>query len=187
MLLDAWPRTEALLAIVPRHPQRFEEVTRLMAARFGTGLVRRSGLGEGDDGAGQAFATRLASAGTLGLLGDSMGEMPAYYAMADVAILGGSLAPFGGQNLIEACALGVPVVLGPHTFNFAEAAEQAIEAGAALRVADAAQAVATALEIAGDAPRRARMGERALAFAGAHRGASERILARLLPLVDAAA
>ncbi len=187
MLLDAWPRTEALLAIVPRHPQRFEEVARLMAARFGTGLVRRSGLGEGDDGAGQAFATRLASAGTLGLLGDSMGEMPAYYAMADVAILGGSLAPFGGQNLIEACALGVPVVLGPHTFNFAEAAEQAIEAGAALRVADAAQAVATALEIAGDAPRRARMGERALAFAGAHRGASERILARLLPLVDAAA
>src|SRR5690606_12140720 len=132
---------------------------------------RRSGLGEGDDGAGQAFATRLASAGTLGLLAGSMGEMPAYYPMADVAILGGSLAPFGGQNLIEACPHGLPVVLVPLTFHFAEAA----------------QAVATALEIAGDAPRRARMGERALAFAGAHRGASERILARLLPLVDAAA
>jgi 3-deoxy-D-manno-octulosonic-acid transferase len=181
-LLDAWPRSDALLAIVPRHPQRFEEVARLMAARFGSGVVRRSQL-EGRDTAG-GIPVRLADHSTLALLGDSMGEMPAYYAMADVAILGGSLAPFGGQNLIEACALGVPVVLGPHTFNFTEAAEQAIEAGAAMRVADAAEAVAVALEIAGDAQRRARMGERALEFAGAHRGASDRILERLLPLVD---
>lgn len=185
LLLDAWPRTDALLAIVPRHPQRFEEVARLMGARFGAGLLRRSAR-EGTGEPGERLATSLAAGTTLALLGDSMGEMPAYYALADVAILGGSLAPFGGQNLIEACALGVPVVLGPHTFNFAEAAEQAIEAGAALRVADAGEAARVALGIAMDADRRARMGERALAFAGAHRGASERILERLLPLVDAA-
>lgn len=201
LLLDAWPRTDALLSIVPRHPQRFEEVARLMERRFGPAFARRS-AGEGADagrgadpdrggdtgaaanlgtGMGAVMAGRSAAA----LLGDSMGEMPAYYAMADVAILGGSLEPFGGQNLIEACALGVPVVMGPHTFNFAQAAEQAIEAGAALRVADPAEAVRVALEIAGDASRRQHMSEQALAFAGAHRGASERILARLLPLLGA--
>ncbi len=174
LLLDAWPATDARLAIVPRHPQRFEEVAKLMDGRFGAAFARRS-AGEGMDW----------GVGGDALLGDSMGEMPAYYAMADVAILGGSLEPFGGQNLIEACALGVPVVMGPHTFNFAQAAEQAIEAGAALRVADAGEAVRVALEIAGDAQRRKRMSEQALAFAGAHRGASERILVRLLPLVDA--
>ncbi|MEB2319612.1 MAG: 3-deoxy-D-manno-octulosonic acid transferase [Pseudomonadota bacterium] len=175
LLLDAWPRTDTLLAIVPRHPQRFEEVAGLMQRRFGAGFARRSAGQGADRGAGQGVASAL--------LGDSMGEMPAYYAMADVAILGGSLEPFGGQNLIEACALGVPVVLGPHTFNFAQAAEQAIEAGAALRVADAGEAVRAALEIAGDPVRRKRMSAQALAFAGAHRGASERILAQLLPLV----
>ena len=185
LLLDAWPRTDALLAIVPRHPQRFDEVARLMGARFGAGIVRRSAQ-EDAPAAGAGLARSLAARSTVALLGDSMGEMPAYYAMADVAILGGSLAPFGGQNLIEACALGVPVVLGPHTFNFAEAAEQAIEAGAALRVGDAAEAVRVALEIATDSQRRSRMAESALAFAGAHRGASERILGRLLPLLDAA-
>lgn len=173
LLLDAWPGTDTLLAIVPRHPQRFEEVARLMSRRFGAALVRRS-AGERPE---------LAAGSPAGLLGDSMGEMPAYYAMADVAILGGSLEPFGGQNLIEACALGVPVVLGPHTFNFAQAAEQAIEAGAALRVADAGEAVRVALAIAGDPGKRDEMSARALAFAGTHRGASERILAQLLPLV----
>src|SRR5690606_10326324 len=143
-----------------------------------------AGIANRNNAAGPAAP--MASGAAAALLGDSMGEMPAYYAMADVAILGGSLQPFGGQNLIEACALGVPVVLGPHTFNFAQAAEQAIEAGAALRVVDAADAVRLALEIAADPRRRAAMSARALAFASAHRGASDRILARLLPLLEAA-
>lgn len=176
LVLDAWPGDAgAVLAIVPRHPQRFEEVARLMAARFGTErLVRRSA---------SAGAFALAPE-VRAVLGDSMGEMPAWYALADVAILGGSLAPFGGQNLIEACGVGVPVVLGPHTFNFAEAAEQALAAGAAVRVDDAGQAVAVALSIAGDPVRRERMSACALAFARAHRGATGRIIDALLPLLD---
>lgn len=197
LLLDAWPRTDALLAIVPRHPQRFEEVARLMERRFEGAIVRRSAAvaANGGETAGSAAVADFDGAGTApmapraaaAVLGDSMGEMPAYYAMADVAILGGSLQPFGGQNLIEASAVGVPVVLGPHTFNFEQAAGQAIEAGAALRVADAAEAVRVALEIAGDPQRRARMSEQALAFADAHRGANERILSQLLPLLGPAA
>ena len=71
------------------------------------------------------------------LLGDSMGEMFAYYAACDCAFIGGSLLPLGGQNLIEACALGKPVLVGQHTFNFAQATEEAIAAGGALRVRDA--------------------------------------------------
>ena len=77
-------------------------------------------------------------------LGDSLGEMSAYYALADVALLGGSFAPLGGQNLIEAAACGCPVVMGPHTFNFAQAAELAEAAGAARRVGDMAAGVAAA-------------------------------------------
>src|SRR5690606_29708198 len=141
-----------------------------------------AGIANRNNAAGPAAP--MASGAAAALLGDSMGEMPAYYAMADVAILGGSLQPFGGQNLIEACAVGVPVVLGPHTFNFAEAAEQAVAAGAALRVADAGEAVRVALEITADPGRHSRMSEKAFAFAGAHRGASERILAQLLALLD---
>jgi 3-deoxy-D-manno-octulosonic-acid transferase len=174
-ILDAWPDTDALLAIVPRHPQRFDEVHRTMARRFGARLARRST--GGTDGPGAS------SDGCDALLGDSMGEMYAYYAMADVAILGGSLAPFGGQNLIEACAVGVPVVIGPHTYNFADAAERAIDAGAAIRVGDAKAAIAAALAIAGDPARRDRMRESALSFAAAHRGATARTVARLAPLL----
>jgi len=77
--------------------------------------------------------------------------MLAYYAAADVAIIGGSFLPFGGQNLIEACALGRPVIVGPHTYNFDEAARGAIAAGAALRVADAVQALAEAKRLTADA------------------------------------
>ena len=73
-----------------------------------------------------------------------MGEMPLYYSMADIVLMGGSFAPLGGQNLIEACACGCPVLLGPHTFNFAQASEQAIASGAAQRCIDITQAIATA-------------------------------------------
>jgi 3-deoxy-D-manno-octulosonic-acid transferase len=102
-----------------------------------------------------------------------MGEMLAYYEAADVVIMGGSLLPFGGQNLIEPCALGRPVIVGPHTYNFSEAAEGAIAAGAALRVQDAGEALRAAAGI--DAARRKDMGERASAFVAAHRGAVKRL------------
>ena len=107
--------------LVPRHPQRFDEVAALVA-QAGLHGSRRSAWSD---------APRPADV----WIGDSLGEMALYYALADVALLGGSFAPLGGQNLIEAAACGCPVVMGPHTFNFAEAAQLAQGAGAALRVA----------------------------------------------------
>jgi 3-deoxy-D-manno-octulosonic-acid transferase len=111
------------------------------------------------------------------VLGDSMGEMFAYYAASDVAFIGGSLLPYGGQNLIEACAVGVPVLVGPHTFNFEEAARQAVACGAARRVATAKALVAEAARLLADAPARKTMGEAGRAFAALHRGATARTLA----------
>jgi 3-deoxy-D-manno-octulosonic-acid transferase len=98
--------------------------------------------------------------------------MAQYYGLAHVAMLGGSFAPLGGQNLIEAAACGCPVVMGPHTFNFAEAAELACNAGAAQRVADMTAGVAAAQALASDATAQAAACERATAFAAAHRGAA---------------
>jgi len=167
-----WP---PLLVIVPRHPQRFGDVARAIAAR-GLKLVRRSHWGERKPPSSDRDADVL--------LGDSMGEMFAYYAMADAAIIGGSLLPFGGQNLIEACAAGVPVVVGPHMFNFESATDQAIAEDAALRAPDAASALRTAVAIVADPVRRETMGERALAFAVRHRGATARTMGALTKLID---
>lgn len=174
LILDAWLRAAdkpagALLAIVPRHPQRFDEVEKLAAAR-GLKVARRSRLEAGVEDAEV-------------LLGDSMGEMFAYYAACDCAFIGGSLMPLGGQNLIEACALGKPVLVGEHTFNFAQATEEAVADGAALRVPDADALMAAALRLLEDAPARTRMGERALAFAGRHRGATLRTVELLRRLI----
>jgi 3-deoxy-D-manno-octulosonic-acid transferase len=169
---------ERVLAIfVPRHPQRFDEIAALLAAG-GRQVVRRS-------------AQATWSAVTVGegavVLGDSMGELAMYYAACDVAYVGGSLLPLGGQNLIEACAVGTPVVVGPYTFNFAQATDDAVAAGAALRAVDAAGAVAAMHAIAADPARRAQMSEAALQFARQHRGATARAVARIAPLVEAAA
>ncbi len=98
------------------------------------------------------------------MLGDSMGEIPAYCAASDVAFIGGSLLPLGGQNLIEALAVGTPVVVGPHTFNFADATAGAIAAGAAMRVADAAALIGALAALLDDPPRRHQMGEAARAL-----------------------
>lgn len=165
LLLDAVQRAglrDALLVIVPRHPQRFDEVAALIAAH-GLRFQRRS--------AGDATAAETAV-----LLGDSMGEMFMYYAACDVVLMGGSFLPFGAHSLIEPCALGRPVIIGPSTYNFAEAAEAAVTAGAALRVDVPAEAMALALELVADAARRQRMAEAGLAFTAAHRGATQRVL-----------
>jgi 3-deoxy-D-manno-octulosonic-acid transferase len=82
-------------------------------------------------------ANEVIQPNTQVVLGDSMGEMFAYYAACDIAFIGGSLLPFGAQNLIEACAVGKPVLIGPHTYNFAQATELAVSSGAAIRVSDA--------------------------------------------------
>ncbi|MCM2566988.1 lipid IV(A) 3-deoxy-D-manno-octulosonic acid transferase [Janthinobacterium kumbetense] len=178
LILDAYTRASlpanALLLIVPRHPQRFDEVEKLIAAQ-GLAVQRRSGLGQ--DG--------IVAAGTQVLLGDSMGEMFAYYAACDCAFVGGSLLPLGGQNLIEPAALGKPVLIGPHTFNFALVTEQAIAAGGAALVADADALMAQAAALLQDPARLAAMGEKALAFASQHRGATPRTIAAIQPLLPA--
>jgi 3-deoxy-D-manno-octulosonic-acid transferase len=170
LLLDAFARlghADALLVLVPRHPQRFDEVARLAAAR-GLEVARRSGE------AAVAREVRV-------VVGDSMGEMLAYYAAADVVIMGGSLLAFGGQNLIEACAAGRPVIVGPHTYNFEEESEGAIAAGAALRVADADGALREAARLSTDRERREAMGAKAREFVAAHRGAVDRLMDWLEP------
>lgn len=174
LILDAWMRHAgkpdgALLAIVPRHPQRFDEVAKMVEAR-GLRLCRRSRL-QGSVGDADV------------LLGDSMGEMFAYYAACDCAFIGGSLMPLGGQNLIEACALGKPVLVGEHTFNFADATSDAIASGGALRVESAAAMVAEATCLLRDRAARAEMGANALAFAGRHRGATLRTVELLRQIV----
>jgi 3-deoxy-D-manno-octulosonic-acid transferase len=169
LILEAWralaPR-EALLVIVPRHPQRFDEVAALIE-RHGLTYVRRS-------------RELQVLPDTQVVLGDSMGEMTAYYASCDIALIGGSLLPFGGQNLIEACAVGRPVLLGHHTFNFSDAAAQALQAGAALERADAAALLRAACELWANGTALRRMSERALTFSRAHRGATERVLRAVL-------
>jgi 3-deoxy-D-manno-octulosonic-acid transferase len=162
-----------LIVLVPRHQRRFEEVAAL-AQRMGFAMARRS-LGEAPRRDRRLY------------LGDTMGEMDFYYALCDVAVIGGSFEPLGGQNLIEACAAGVPVVTGPHMFNFADVTRLALEAQAAIQSADAAGAVRAARALLADAERRARMGSAGKRLCAEHRGAAERHLAVCRALLTASA
>jgi len=173
MLLDALADLDpaTLVVLVPRHPQRFDEVHALARAR-GWAVARRS-AGE-RPGAGRSL-----------VLGDTMGEMAFYYGLADVAVIGGSFGGTGGQNLIEACACGAPVVIGPSVFNFSEATRLAVAAGAALQLPDAAQAVQSARRILGDASMRERMAAAGRALCAQHRGAAARHVGVALELLDA--
>ncbi len=160
--------------IVPRHPQRFDEVAALIEAQ-GLRCVRRS--------AWPNDAPPAASANTV-WLGDSMGEMSWYYALSDAALMGGSFQPLGGQNLIEACAVGCPVVLGPSTFNFAEPAQAAIGAGAAVQVNDLAAAVQQAVHwCVSDRAARDAAATAAAALCETHRGATQRTVAAVARLL----
>ncbi len=147
--------------IVPRHPQRFDAVADLLQSA-GLSVARRS-----VDGAQFSVADVW--------LGDTLGEMAFYYGLADVALLGGSFAPLGGQNLIEAAACRCPVVMGPHTFNFAQAAEMAQGAGAALVRPDLASAIQAALQLLQDKVALEAASSAAWAFAQTHRGAALRL------------
>lgn len=147
---------EALILVVPRHPRRFDEVAQWAQSR----RSRQPQPAPGD---------RVH-------LGDTMGEMNFYYGACDVAVIGGSFAPLGGQNLIEALAVGAPVIVGPHMFNFAEATELALKAGAAVQVADAGAAMGEAAVLLEDEQRRRRMSEAGKALCAAHRGATARHL-----------
>jgi len=176
MLLAAWARHAApgaLLLIVPRHPQRFDEIAALVQAA-GLSLARRSSW--------RATPSPEALIAQV-WLGDSMREMALYYAASNVALLGGSFAPLGGHNLIEAAACGCPLVMGPSTFNFSDAAELSLESGASLRVADMDAAVVEAQALLRDSGRLGRLSTNALRFAAQHRGAAARMAERIAQLL----
>jgi 3-deoxy-D-manno-octulosonic-acid transferase len=178
IILDAWQRflesypqlkPSARLIIVPRHPERFDQVAELIRARLP--MVRKS----------QVTPNEMADALRDGavVLGDTMGQMTFYYAICDVVMMGGSFAPLGGQNFIEACAMGRPILLGQHTFNFQQAAIDAIEMGAALRVLDEDQLIHAMDQLMRDLTLFERMSASALDYSLAHAGAIDRVLQQL--------
>jgi 3-deoxy-D-manno-octulosonic-acid transferase len=166
---------DLLVVIVPRHPQRFDAVADLIAAYPTLAMRRRSSMNDADELPG---SIRI-------LLGDTMGQMFAYYTACDVAFIGGSLLPLGGQNLIEAATVGKPILIGPYTFNFAQSTEDAIAAGGALRVENASAMLQSALGLFNDSRQRAGMGEAAQQFARQHQGATKWTLRLLRSMLNA--
>jgi len=158
ILIEALPTPleNLLIVVVPRHPQRFDEV-----AQWADGRRSRNDVPDGK--------TRI-------YLGDTMGEMAFYYAACDVAVIGGSFLPLGGQNLIEALAAGAPVVVGPSMFNFAEATRLALDAGAAVQAADATTAIRQAVALISDRKKRDEMARAGKSLCEAHRGATAKHL-----------
>ncbi|MBL8512503.1 MAG: 3-deoxy-D-manno-octulosonic acid transferase, partial [Betaproteobacteria bacterium] len=163
-------RARQLLVVVPRHPPRFGDAADLITAA-GLTMQRRS-------------SGKPIDASTEVWLGDSMGEVAAYVAMCDFAFVGGSLLPLGGQNLIEVCAQGKPVLMGPSTYNFADAARLAREAGALVAVADADDLMYAAKTLFSDAATLERRAGAAREFSLAHRGATQKTLALLRSTLD---
>lgn len=178
LLLDALqniPIPDLLLVIVPRHPQRFAAAANLLE-QSGISFQRKSeisqtGIPHSDGSPNRAVPPKIQV-----VLGDTMGEMFAYYAAADLAFIGGSLLPYGGQNLIEACAVGTPVLVGPHMYNFAEATLLAVSAGAAIQVPDAAKLATETQRLLQDEATLHDMRQHCAAFIGSNRGASEQSL-----------
>lgn len=157
------------LLLVPRHPERFSDVAQLVTQR-GFDLVRRS------DGSTSEKPWQV-------YLGDTMGELSVFYAASDVAFVGGSLVPLGGQNIMEPAALGLPVVSGPHTFNFAQIAVDLEKVGGLTRVTDAmelARVVVKLIQVESD---RKAQGSRAKAYVIANQGATAKVASRLTAMV----
>lgn len=156
----------ALLVLVPRHPERFDRVAALVA-RQGLSLVRRS-------------RHEVCRDDTTVFLGDTMGELPVFLAAGDAAFIGGSLVPTGGHNPLEAAAAGVPVATGPHTFNFAAMMNLLVSEGAAVRIEDQDTLANLMAEWLANADLRARIGERGRSVVERNRGA----LGRLIDLIE---
>ena len=158
---------DLLTVIVPRHPQRFDEVAALLT-KCNIPFCRRSEFSMG------MIAGEIPNCSVI--LGDSMGEMFTYYAACDLAFIGGSLLPLGGQNLIEASAMGKPVLIGPHTFNFSDATDFAVEAGAAIRVNNTKELAEKLTLLINDAEARKVMNDAAIAFSKSASGATQRLM-----------
>ena len=173
LLSNAFPKTP-LLCLVPRHPERFSEVA---------GQIISAGLKFRKRSEWSAIPSE--SDGLDVVLGDSMGEMPMYYSASDLVLMGGSLLPFGGQNLIEACAAGCPVLLGEHTYNFQQAALDAIDSGAAKRIkgelllTEPIALMESLKELLLNTAELKKMSEAAMTYSVKHQGATNRILAAL--------
>ena len=167
-VLDAFPN--ALLLMVPRHPERFQTVTSL-TVKQGFSAVRRS---TEDD----------CTMDTEVFIGDSMGELPVFYAAADIAFVGGSLVQIGGHNLLEPAALGKPVLTGPYTYNAEDIARLLQDAGAARIVTDADELGEAVINLLGDAGERLRLGTLGRGVVDSNRGALDRLLTLIAPLVD---
>lgn len=156
------------LFIVPRHPQRFDDVFTQLQSSF-IKVSRRSTMNN------QEFTDAINHGGVI--LGDSMGEMSFYYALSDIVIMGGSLLPLGGQNFIEACALGRPIILGEHTFNFQQASADVIDSRAAIRITDIDDLVKAMDLLLTNHQVKEGMSTNALDFANQHTGATKKIIA----------
>lgn len=169
-ILDAALGCPVLTLLVPRHPQRFNEVESLLKAR-GVRYVLRTDLS-------QPLADDVQV-----VLGNTMGEMYTYYGASDFAVMGGSLQPLGGQNLIEAAAMGVPTILGPHMFNFAQVTQAAVAANAALQLNDVTDLPAMIATFTADKTKRQSMSQAAKGFALQHRGTTQRLMAAIEPLL----
>ena len=194
IMIDAWKKLlsefgseiKPLLIVVPRHPERFTEVADLLHQST-LSFERRSNLSDPLSSAEFASGSHWTNVDVL--LGDSMGEMGAYYNATDLVVMGGSLLPTGGQNLIEACANGCPVILGEHTYNFQQASEDAITCGAAVRIEGSnhnlVQSLSEALRtLLTNISQRQMMSAKALQYASQHQGATQRILDRLRPVLQ---
>ena len=160
-----------LLIIVPRHPERFDYVARKIGRRNLTVVRRTDGI------------TEVAQDVDV-YLGDTMGELSLLYASSDVAFVGGSLEPLGGQNILEPCALGVPVLFGPHMFNFPDISKWTIKAGAGIMIQDEEELIEKLRELLANASKRDAIGNKGLEFIQAHRGALDKNLKLLQPLLD---
>jgi 3-deoxy-D-manno-octulosonic-acid transferase len=178
--------------IVPRHPQRFDEVAALIV-QAGFSMSRKSNwsmttgtetaIGNATEKSTALTATHVlapVAAPVQVWLGDSLGEMALYYSLSHSALLGGSFAPLGGQNLIEGIAAGCPIILGPHTFNFADAATSAVEQGAAVRAADMPSGLQAALQLTANAPQHTAMQHAGQHWLASSRGAAQRMAAEVV-------
>ena len=179
LIIEAWKSflqskensNEFCLLIVPRHPQRFDDVFIQLQSSFHK-VLRRSSMSD------QEFSEAINHGSVI--LGDSMGEMSFYYALSDIVIMGGSLLPLGGQNFIEACALGRPIILGEHTFNFQQASADVIDARAAIRITDVGDLVKAMDLLLTNHQVKEDMSTNALDFANQHTGATKKIVSVVL-------
>ena len=177
LLLDVHERVRArhdnaLLVLIPRHPERFSVVRELVRKR-GFSVVARTE----DQPAGDAAV----------FLGDTMGEVPVFYAASDVAFVAGSLVPIGGHNLLEPAALGVPVITGPYNFNARDIADLFVEMGACLKVESPEELADVVSRLLADPDEAARLGHAGLQVLEKNRGALQRLLVLLEPLLEESA